>query len=417
MARARDRVKPPAGTELTDEPREGTQPMAQTTLDQWRVPLADVLVDDETLAAAEAAVRSGWWSMGPRVASFEQEFGTYVEAPYALAVANGTAALQLALLAVGCGPGDEVVLPSLNFVAAANTIVQTGARPVFCDICGGNDLNLDPDDLLAALTPATKAVVVLHYGGFACELGPVLEAARERGVAVIEDAAHAPGSRWAGRACGTIGDVGCFSFFANKNLPVGEGGMLVTGNAELAERLRLLRSHGMTALTWDRHQGHASGYDVVAPGFNYRLDELRAAIGSARLRRLDGENASRRRLAVRYRDALGQVAGLELAFSDRLGEADSSHHLVVALLPAGVSREAVRSALTAERIQTSVHYPPIHRFTAYRTLGGTRALPRTEAVAERLLTLPLFGHMTDEQVDLVASALAAALADAEPQFR
>lgn len=391
--------------------------MAQADLDQWRVPLADVLVDDATVAAAEEAVRSGWWSMGPRVAAFEQEFGDYVGAPHAVAVANGTAALQLALLAVGCGPGDEVVLPSLNFVAAANTIVRTGARPVFCDIRGGSDLNLDPGDLVAALTPATKAVVVLHYGGFPCELGPVLEVARQRGVAVIEDAAHAPGSRWKGRACGTVGDIGCFSFFANKNLPVGEGGMLVTGSPQLAEQLRLLRSHGMTTLTWDRHQGHASEYDVVTHGFNYRLDELRAAIGRVRLARLDGENASRRRLAARYREMLGRVKGLELAFADRLGEPESSHHLMVTLLPRDVSRDAVRSALTAERIQTSVHYPPIHRFSAFRQLGEARALPRTEEVAERLLTLPLFGHMTDEQVDLVVSSLTEALAAATRQFR
>ena len=371
----------------------------------WKVPLSDVRVTDELLAETQATVGSGWWSMGPRVAEFEGAFGDYVGSPHALAVANGTAALHIALLAVGCRPGDEVVLPSLNFVAAANTILHTGAKPVFCDIHGDGDLNLDPDDLEAAVGPATKALVLLHFGGFACDLAPVLDLARERGIAVIEDAAHAPGSRWNGQGLGAIGDIGCFSFFSNKNMPVGEGGMVLTGSDELAERLRLLRSHGMTTLTWDRHRGHASTYEVVQPGFNYRLDELRAAIGLVTLARLDEENAARRTVALRYRDALHGQRGLELAFADRLGEETSSHHLAMALLPPGVSRDAVRASLAERRVQTSVHYPPIHRFAAYRELGESRPLPQTEEVEPRLLTLPLFGHLTDEQVELVTTSL------------
>jgi dTDP-4-amino-4,6-dideoxygalactose transaminase len=376
----------------------------------WKVPLSDIRVTDEMVAAVERAVSSGWWSMGPRVSELERSFADYVGAPHALAVANGTAALHVALLAVGCGPGDEVVLPSLNFVAAANTIVHTGAKPVFCDIRGDGDLNHDPADLEAALGPATKAVVLLHFGGFACDVGPVLELARARGIAVIEDAAHAPGSRWDGQACGTIGDIGCFSFFSNKNMPVGEGGMVVTASDELAESLRLLRSHGMTTLTWDRHRGHASTYEVVQPGFNYRLDELRAAMGLVSLARLDAENAARRRIALRYRDALQDESGLALAFADRIGDESSSHHLAIALLPPEVSRDAVRAELAEKRVQTSVHYPPIHRFAAYRELAAGRPLPRTDEVESRLLTLPLFGHLTDEQVDLVTTSLLEAVA-------
>ena len=385
--------------------------MPQVEIDQWRVPLADVLVTDGLVAAAESAVRSGWWSMGPRVGDFEREFAEYLGAGHALAVANGTAALHLALLAIGCGPGDEVVLPSLNFVAAANTVLHTGARPVFCDIEGSTNLNLDPSDIEKAMGPATKAVIALHYGGFACELDAVLEVANEHGAVVVEDAAHAPGSSLGSRMCGTAGAIGCFSFFSNKNLPVGEGGMVVTNDTELAERLRLLRSHGMTALTWDRHRGHASGYDVVTHGFNYRLDELRAAIGREQLVRLDEENALRAAIAVRYRDVLHGEHGIELAFFERLGEAASSHHIAVALLPEGLSREAVRGVLAAKGIQTSVHYPPIHRFSAYREFGAERPLPRTEQVAERLLTLPLFGHMTDDQIELVTTAVLDAVSE------
>ena len=390
----------------------GATPADAQEAERWRVPLSDVHVDDELVAAVTETVRSGWWSMGPRVAQLEQAFSDYCGARFALAVANGTAALHLALLASECGPGDEVVLPSLNFVAAANTVARTGAMPVFCDIRGGEDLNLDPDDLEAAIGPATKAAVVLHYGGFSCAAESVVEIAAKHGLVVIEDAAHAPGSRVLGRHCGTVGDIGCFSFFSNKNLPIGEGGMVVTDDEGLAERVRLLRSHGMTTLTWDRHRGHASSYDVRVQGLNYRLDEIRAAIAIVQLGRLEAENARRRVTAARYLAALHGVAGLEMAFSDRIGEGRSAHHLAVVLLPAEVSRTRVREAMAARGIQTSVHYPPIHGFSAYRDLASKRPLPRTDAASERLLTLPLFGHMTDGQAGEVAEALLDAVAGA-----
>jgi dTDP-4-amino-4,6-dideoxygalactose transaminase len=369
---------------------------------RWQVPLSDVIVDDELVEAALETLRSGWWSMGPRVAEFEQAFAEFCGTTHAVAVANGTAALHLGLLALGCGPGDEVVLPSLNFVAAANAIVHTGAQPVFCDIGGPDDLNLDPIDLEDALTPRTKAVLVLHYGGYPCDMEAVSALAERAGVAVLEDAAHAPGASLNGRACGTLGAVGCFSFFANKNLPLGEGGMIVTADDGLAERLRLLRSHGMTSLTWDRHRGHASSYDVVLPGFNYRLDEVRAAVGLVQLRRLPDENAARARVAARYREALDGADGLRMPFAEARGV--PAHHLAVVLLPQGTDRQAVRTALEERGIQTSVHYPPIHTFSAYRE-GSRRPLPRTESVAGRILTLPLYGRMTDEQVEAVVDGL------------
>jgi dTDP-4-amino-4,6-dideoxygalactose transaminase len=373
----------------------------------WQVPLADVRVDDELRRAVDEVVDSGWWSMGPKVEEFEREWAAFVGVEHALAVANGTAALHLALLAAGVGPGDEVVLPSLNFVAAANSIAHTGATPVFCDIVGPDDLNLDPADLEAAVNERTKAVVVLHYGGYPCDMQAVREIADRRGLAVIEDAAHAPGATWRGERCGALGLVGCFSFFSNKNMPLGEGGMVVTDDDGVAERLRLLRSHGMTTLTWARHRGHASSYDVLLAGFNYRLDELRAAIGLVQLRRLPGENAGRGRIAARYRDALHGKSGITIPFGELEEGTTPAHHLAVALMPDG-RRDGVRAALSENRVQTSVHYPPIHRFSHYSASEG-RALPRTEAVAERVVTLPLFAHMRDEQVDLVIEQVLAAL--------
>jgi dTDP-4-amino-4,6-dideoxygalactose transaminase len=375
---------------------------------RWQVPLADVRVDEELLAAVRDTVGSGWWSAGPRVAEFEMQFSAYCGTRHALAVSNGTAALHLAVLALGCGPGDEVVLPSLNFVAAANVVTVTGARPVFCDVVGDADLNLSPADLEKAIGPATKALMVLHYGGNPCQMDAILEIAERHRLPIIEDAAHAPGADWRGRKCGTIGRIGCFSFFSNKNLPTGEGGLVVTDDQELADRIRLLRSHGMTSLTWDRQRGHASTYDVLEPGFNYRLDEIRAAIGLVELRRLEAENAARRRLAARYRERLEGVHGIVVTFPAREDQVVSSQHLVVVLLPEEASRGDVQAALVKEGVQTSVHYPPIHTFTHYAALPQRR-LPQTDAVAGRILTLPLFGHMTEDQVDFVADRLVAAI--------
>jgi dTDP-4-amino-4,6-dideoxygalactose transaminase len=368
----------------------------------WRVPLSDIRVDEELLAAARDVLASGWWSMGPRVEELEQAFATFAGVPHALAVSNGTAALHLALLATGCGPGDEVVLPSLNFVAAANTVTRVGATPVFCDVVGDTDLNLDVSDLARAMGSRTKAIIVLHYGGFACDLQSVMALADEAGVAVIEDAAHAPGGTWKGRPLGTIGAVGCFSFFSNKNLPVGEGGMVVTSDDALAGRVRSLRSHGMTTLTWQRHRGHASTYDVLDAGFNYRIDEVRAALAIVQLGRLEHGNAARRVHAARYRSLLDGVESITMPFGGDEAQCASSHHLAVAVLAPGVDRDAARARMHEARIQTSVHYPPIHSFTLYRQ---ERSLPVTDDVAERIVTLPLFPHMTDDDVQLVVSRL------------
>jgi dTDP-4-amino-4,6-dideoxygalactose transaminase len=379
----------------------------------WSVPLSDIAVDDELVGAAARAFASGWWSTGPRVAEFEAAFARFAGAEHAVAVSSGTAALHLAAAACGCGPGDEVVMPSLNFVAAASVVRHLGATPVLCDV-GALGPSLDPEHPEAVVGPRTRAIVALHYGGIPCDMDAVRDIAGRRGLAVIEDAAHAPGATYRGRACGTLGDVGCFSFFSNKNLPIGEGGMVVTGDRALADRVRLLRSHGMTALSWDRDRGHAEGYDVPAPGFNYRLDEARAAIGLVQLARLPEANAARARAAERYRDRLDGVAGLGLPLAAVPPGSTSAHHLAVVVLPPGTDRAGLRRALAQRAIQTSVHYPPIHTFSAYRELAA-HPLPRTDALAPRLLTLPLFPHMTEAQVNEVAGALTGALAAREPE--
>jgi dTDP-4-amino-4,6-dideoxygalactose transaminase len=270
----------------------------------WRVPLADLDYGPEEEAAVQAVIHRRWLTMGDETRQFEEEFAAFTGARYAVAVTNCTAALHLAAVALDLGPGDEVILPSLTFVATANSMRYVGAMPIFADVCGEEDFGLDPADAAAKITPKTRAIVVMHYGGYPVDMPAILDLARRHDLAVIEDAAHAPGSQLNGRHLGTWGDIGCFSFFSNKNLATGEGGMLTTNDDMLAEKLRLLRSHGMTSLTWDRHKGHAFGYDVVAPGYNYRLDEIRSALGQIQLQKLPAGNKKRSELNRLYEEQL-----------------------------------------------------------------------------------------------------------------
>ncbi len=251
-----------------------------------RVPLSDLDYGAEEEQAVLDVIRRRWLTMGAVTQQFESAFAELLGAGHAFGVANGTVALHLACLALDIGPGDEVIVPSLTFVASANAVLYTGADVRFADIVGPDDLNVSPSSIASQITSRTKAILVVHYGGYPCRMPEIVELAHRHGLAVIEDAAHAPGAQLDGRAMGTWGDAGCFSFFSNKNLAVGEGGMLVTGRADLAEKIRLLRSHGMTTLTWDRHRGHASSYDVVALGYNARIDEIHAALGLAQLAKL-----------------------------------------------------------------------------------------------------------------------------------
>jgi dTDP-4-amino-4,6-dideoxygalactose transaminase len=366
----------------------------------WQVPLADVVVPEDDIAVVADVYRSGWLSMGPRTAELEAALATYTGVEHALAVANGTAALHLLALGAGLGPGDEVVVPSLTFVASVNAVAYTGATPVFADIASLERPWTSAASVEAAITPRTKAIMAVAYGGHPGEITALRDLAASRGLLLLEDSAHGIGVRHEGRHLGTFGLAGAFSFFSNKNLAVGEGGAVVTDDHAVAERMRLLRSHGMTTLTWDRHRGHAAGYDVVALGFNYRIDEPRAALATARLARLDEDSARRREIDARYRERLADIPGI----TPTEGPA---HHIFTAVLDEGIVRDDVRAVLQARGVQTSLHYPPVHRFAIYAGAGAD--LPLTDAYSARALTLPLFAGMTPEQLDLVIDALAAAL--------
>jgi len=374
----------------------------------WRIPLADVDLGPEEEAAVLDVLRRGWLSMGEVTAAFEAEFAALTGARHALAVTNCTAALHLAGLALGWGPGDEVIVPSLTFVATANAVRYTGATPVFADITGESDFSLSAQDAAERITPRTKAIIVVHYAGHAADMGAILALAERHGLAVVEDVAHAPGADLDGRALGTWGNIGCFSFFANKNMTTGEGGMVTTDDDELAARLRLLRSHGMTSLTWDRHKGHAWSYDVVAPGYNYRIDEVRAAIGRVQLAKVTAANKRRRALDALYRELLPAVVP-ELGVPYAATRGTPACHLRPVLLPSGADRRRFMDEMKARGIQTSIHYPPIHRFSYYRDAAGAATLPLTDLVGEREVTLPLYPALTTADVESVAAAVAEAL--------
>jgi dTDP-4-amino-4,6-dideoxygalactose transaminase len=370
----------------------------------WDVPLADVIVTEDEIAVVADVYRSGWLSMGPRTEEFEQRLATYVGARQAVVMSSGTAALHLMCLAAGLGPGDEVIVPSMTFVATVNAVAYTGAQPVFADIASITQPWLATESVRNAITDRTRAVMAMSYGGHAGEVADLARLCEEHELILLEDAAHGLGSRLDGRHLGTFGTAGAFSFFSNKNLAIGEGGAVITNDEALAGRLRLLRSHGMTSLTWDRHRGHASSYDVVMLGFNYRLDEPRAALATARLQHLDAENAHRERLDARYRHRLAH-AGLECALPPVPG-LHCAHHLFCVVVDEGVDRDAFREALAGARVQTSLHYPPVHRFSIYDHPAVD--LPITKTYGQRAVTLPLFAHMTDEQQDRVIDAAEAA---------
>lgn len=368
----------------------------------WEVPLADVVVTEADIEAVVETYRSGWLSMGPRTEELEEAFARYAGVRHAVAVSSGTAALHLICMAIDLGPGDEVIVPSMTFVATANAVAYTSATPIFADIAGLAEPWLSAAECEPLIGPRTKAIMTMDYGGHPGEVEALRALADRHGLLLLEDAAHAAGSRLGGRHLGTFGAAGAFSFFPNKNLAVGEGGMVVTDDDDLAERARLLRSHGMTSLTWDRHRGHATQYDVVALGFNYRMDEPRAALGLRRLDRLDEENRRRGRLDARYREALAEL-GVVSALPPAEG-LDPAHHLFTIVLEDGEDRNAFRSTLAELGIQTSVHYPPVHHFTVYAQ--DAPELPITDGYGARSVTLPMFAHMTDEQQDLVIAAVA-----------
>ena len=380
----------------------------------WKVPLFDLDITDQDIDAVTRALKSGWISMGEATRELERVFAQAHNAEYGVAVSSCTAALHLALEALDIGQGDEVICPSLTFVATANAVLYVGATPVFADIVSLQDLTISPQDLEKKITEKTRAIIVMHYAGFPCDMDPINGLAEKYGCAVIEDAAHAPLSEYKGRKAGTLGDVGCFSVFSNKNMTTAEGGMILTNNRQIADRVRLMRSHGMTTLSYDRFKGHASSYDVLELGYNYRLDDIRASMGLAQFQRLPANNEKRRILWDQLAERLADVEGIKVPFGsaeESSGKWVSQPYIFPIVLMYDQDREKVRQKLAEAGIQTSVHYPPVHLFQMYQDRFGYRQgdLPITERVASKLITLPFYPSMCIEDIDLIVQALRLAL--------
>jgi dTDP-4-amino-4,6-dideoxygalactose transaminase len=379
-------------------------------MSDWRVPLTEIAVPEQDVRAVLDCLESGWLTMGPRTKAFEDALADYVGTPHAVTVSSGTAALHLACLAAGIGAGDEVIVPAFTFVASAGAPRYVGAEPVLCDVRSPTDFNVDPADVARRITPRTRAVVAVHFCGYPADVAALRALCDEHGLVLIEDCAQAIGARVddSGRQVGTVGELGAFSFFSKKQLCVGEGGMVTTGNEQLAERVRLFRSHAMTSSTWDRHRGHDPAYDVVDIGFNYRLDEPRAALGLSRLARLAQSIEARRATVRAYRERLAEIPGIELPFTDEAVER-SSHFAFPVLLADRETRDRFRDELKAGGIQTT-WYPALHTFTEYRRLAPADGLPQATAAAERHCALPLSSTTSEDEVEIVVEAVRAALA-------
>lgn len=365
--------------------------------------LGDPYFDHQEEEAVQAVIKSAWLTNGERVQRFESEFARLHGVPHAIALSNCTVALHLCLVALGIGTSDKVLVPSLSFVATTNAVIYAGARPTFVDLQSVEVPHIDIEQAEKLIDESTKAIMIMHYGGYVADPKAWRQLADRHNIFLIEDAAHSP----CAPEVGLHSHMSAFSFFSNKNMTTGEGGMILCHSQEMAERLKKLRSHGMTTSTLDRYKGHAFSYDVPEVGYNYRLDELRAAVGSVQLSKLAGFHQKRAELVAHYREQLQAVVPeIQPLFPKNH---PSVHHLMPVLLPSGTDRQHVMQTLKDRAVQSSIHYPPTHLFSAHSQYLGERTLPITEEFAQRELTLPLHPQLTLQDVDWVVESLKIAL--------
>jgi len=368
-------------------------------------------IEEDDIRAVVEALRGDFITTGPVVAEFERCFAERVAARYAVAVSSGTAALHAACFAAGIGPGDEAITTPLTFVATSNAVLYLGGRPVFGDI-RSDTLNLDPALLASRVTPRTKAIIPVHFAGQPCDLAAIQAQARDRGLTIIEDAAHALGAEYQDRPIGSLSDLTVFSLHPVKHMTTGEGGVVTTNDEALAERLRRFRNHGLSVGSAERQARGLLYADMVDLGFNYRLTDFQCALGLSQLGRLDAILARRTAIAERYRSDLKDLPGLALpATGEGMRHAWHIFPVLIDLERLSVDRETVFAALRAENIGVVLHYVPAYWHSYYARLGFRRGLcPRAEAIAERILTLPIFPAMTDGDIDDVIAALRKVLA-------
>jgi len=369
----------------------------------FKIPLFDLNYDEQEENAIIETLRSKWISTGPKCKKLEKMFSDMLGCKYALTLTNCTSSLHLAIRILEIGEGDEIITPSLTFVAAVNAIRYINANPVFAEIKSFGDLTIDPDDIERKITEKTRAIIVMHYGGFTCDMDRIMEIAKKYKLKVIEDACHGPLSEHKGKKLGTIGDIGCFSFFSNKNISTGEGGMLVTDSSEYFEKARLLRSHGMTSLSYERAKGHSTGYDVIELGYNHRMDDIRASIGIVQLNKLEKDLKKRVKVRKLYEEYLSNIDEITIPFKN-YREFSSNYIFPIILKNSDFNqRNKIREKLAEAGIQTSIHYLAVHRFSIYKDFYTD--LPKTDYVSNNLITLPMYSKMEQGDIKYIAKNL------------
>jgi len=363
---------------------------------------------EEELANLKLALESGWITRGPLTERFEREFAEWRKASHALAVSSCTAALQLALAVIGTQPGDEVITTPLTFASTANVAVHLGAKPVFADV-KPDTLCLDPERAAAAVTDRTKAIIVVHYAGHPCNMDAFLELRRKHRVFIIEDCAHAVEAEYRGVPAGTMGDFGCFSFYATKNMTTGEGGMLACAEQRFRDEAEVWHLHGMSRAAWKRyHEDEFALYDIAQAGYKFNMSDLQAALGLAQMQRVDAWWERRREVVEQYDAAFGDMPGVRVL--KRHPHVKSGLHIYPIILEPGAfaePRDRIITALRAEGIQCYVHFPALHLTGYYRSRFGYQpgSFPVAEAAAANLVTLPLFPAMSDDDVRDVIDAV------------
>lgn len=369
----------------------------------YNIPLFDLNYGQKEVDAVVKTIESKWISMGPKCLELEEKFEKMLKVKYACAVTNCTTALHLACVAAGIKEGDEVICPSLTFAATVNCIRYVGAIPVFCDICGEENLCMNVDLIEGLITENTKAIIPMHYAGYACDMAQIMDIADRHHLIVIEDACHGPMSEFQGKKLGTMGTAGCFSFFSNKNISTGEGGMIVTNNEEVYNKLKLLRSHGMTTMSYQRASGHATAYDIVDIGYNYRMDDIRASLACVQIDKLPKDLEKRKIVRQWYETYLNSTEGIVIPFMGNT-EFVSNYIFPIVLQNSTVEkRDLLRAKLQEKGIQTSVHYPAIHRFSVYHEFA--KKLPVTEYVTDNEITLPMYSRLKEDEVKYICEIL------------
>lgn len=371
------------------------------------IPLFDLNYDYHEEEAILEVLRSKWISTGPKCIQMEKDFAQALKVDYAVGVANCTVALHLALIALGIKAGDEVILPSVTFVATANAVRYVGATPIFCDIESIERPLISAPRIEELITSKTKAIMVMHYAGFPCDMDKIVQIARNFNLRIIEDACHGPLSEYKGRKLGTIGDVGCFSFFSNKNISTGEGGLVVTQSKEIYDKLMLLRSHGMTSMSYVRAKGHATRYDVIELGYNYRMDDIHAVLAIEQLKKLPKDLETRIEIRQRYEALLDEVSEIIVPFKDNSEFVSNYIFPIVLRNQNNDIREAIRNSLSDKGVQTSVHYPLVHYFNIYQSFA--RDLPISESFYANEITLPMYASLQKEDIDYIIKSLKTAI--------